>query len=265
MYLFICRECGNIQKYDKKRGTLELKCEKCNKEMSWESSFPPLTALNFKNSAQLLLEQSKQQDRENLELMYNILNKENKLDLDKTIIDKWINKYESWLEKYPDNDDTIWIERDNEFEDIIVAELGEEVGIWIFCVLKFDKNYFRKPYIIMVASMIEQLFNNYFNEIVKTKLTVFGSKIFLQKYNTLGIQSSIDIIESFLEEKLDTKMNKYAKGFFDKWTNLRKLRNDIIHSNTTYVSKIKMSKINKMIDESFLVFANLKSEIYKNS
>ena len=94
--------------------------------------------------------------------MYNILNKENKLDLDKTIIDKWINKYESWLEKYPD------------------------------------------------------------------------------------------------EEKLDTKMNKYAKGFFD-------LRNDIIHSNTTYVSKIKMSKINKMIDESFLVFANLKSEIYKNS
>ena len=83
MYLFICRECGNIQKYDKKRGTLELKCEKCNKEMSWESSFPPLTALNFKNSAQLLLEQSKQQDRENLELMYNILNKENKLDLDK--------------------------------------------------------------------------------------------------------------------------------------------------------------------------------------
>ncbi len=101
--------------------------------------------------------------------MYNILNKENKLDLDKTIIDKWINKYESWLEKYPD------------------------------------------------------------------------------------------------EEKLDTKMNKYAKGFFDKWTSLRNLRNDIIHSNTTYVSKIKMSKINKMIDESFLVFANLKSEIYKNS
>ena len=67
-----------------------------------------------------------------------------------------------------------------------------------------------------------------------------------------------------MEESLALKMNKYSNGFFDRWTSLRKLRNDIIHSNSTYVSKNKISKINKMVDESFLVFSNLKSEIYKN-
>lgn len=263
MYLFICRECGHIQEYDEKKGTIGLKCEKCGNEMGWESSFPPLTALNFRNSAQLLLEQAKKQDKENLERAMLFIKSEGSSYIDKTFMDKWINEYEKWLERYEDNNDTIWKERDDKFEDIICNKLGEELGICIFVALKMDKNYFRKPYIIMVASMIEQLFNDYFNEIVKKKLSTFGSKIFLQKYDTSGIQSSIDIIESFLDERLDVKMNKYAEGFFDKWANLRKLRNDIIHSNSTYVSKIKVSKINKMIDESFLVFSHLKSEIYK--
>ena len=78
------------------------------------------------------------------------------------------------------------------------------------------------------------------------------------------MQSSIDIIDSFLDESLSKKMDKYSNGFFDRWTSLRKLRNDIIHSNSTYVSKNKISKINNMIEESLLIFLNLKSEIYKN-
>ena len=82
----------------------------------------------------------------------------------------------------------------------------------------------------------------------------------MDKYDTVGIQSSIDIIESFLDESLSEKMNKYSEGFFDRWTSLRKLRNDIIHSNST---KNKISKINNMIEESYLIFLNLKSEIYK--
>ena len=39
--------------------------------------------------------------------------KESKFNINKTFIDKWINKYENWLEHYPDNNDTIWIERDD--------------------------------------------------------------------------------------------------------------------------------------------------------
>ena len=107
MNLFICKECGNIQKYEEDKGTIGLKCKKCDSKIGWESSFPPLTALNFKNSAHLLLEQSKKQDKENLQTIALFINKESKFNINKTFIDKWINKYENWLEHYPDNNDTI--------------------------------------------------------------------------------------------------------------------------------------------------------------
>ncbi len=265
MYMFICKECGNIQKYDESKGTIELKCERCASKLGWESSFPPLTALNLKNSAQLLLEQSKKQDREILQATELLITKTGKSNINETFIDKWINTYENWLEKYPDNDDNIWIERDDKFEDIICNELGVELGLNLFSALKFDKNYFRKPYVIMVASMIEQLFNDYFNELVRMNLPEYGSKVFLRKYNTAGIQTTIDIAECFLEESLAEKMNRYSDAFSDRWTSLRKLRNDIIHSNSTYISKNKISRINKLAEESFLVFSNLKSEMYKNN
>lgn len=37
--------------------------------------------------------------------------------------------------------------------------------------------------------------------------------------------------------------------FYDKWSDLRKLRNSIIHSNNKYISKIKLSKIRKLAEE----------------
>lgn len=262
-YRFICKKCGNIQEYDNK-GTIGLKCKKCCNEIGWTNSFPPLTALNFENSAYLLLEQSKKQDKENLQLAYSFVKQEIEFDIDKTFIDKWINKYESWLEQYPDNNHIIWTERDDKFEDIICGELGQKLGLRIFSAISCNRNYNRKPYIIIVASLIEQLFNDYFRDVVTRRLSEYGRKKFWDKYDTVGIQSSIDIIESFLDESLSEKMNKCSKGFFDRWTSLRKLRNDIIHSNSTYVSKNKISKINNMIEESYLIFLNLKSEIYKN-
>lgn len=261
-YIFICKKCGNVQEYNRKQGTIDLKCEKCCNKLGWESSFPPLTALNFENSAHLLLEQIKKQDKENLQMVYSYVKEA--FDIDKTFIDKWINKYESWLEKYPDNNDTIWRERDDAFEDIICDEIGENLGVCIFSGILGIRNYYRKPYIIIVASLIEQLFNDYFREVVTKKLSKYGKKIFFDKYDSVGIQASIDIIDSFLDESLSIKMNKYSNGFFDRWTTLRKLRNDIIHSNSTYVSKNRILKINKMIRESLFVFYNLKSEIYKN-
>ena len=53
--------------------------------------------------------------------------------------------------------------------------------------------------------------------------------------------------------------------FFSKWGKLRQLRNNIIHSNTEYISKIKLSKIRKLLNESFIVFKNIKSELYKTN
>ena len=62
-------------------------------------------------------------------------------DIDKTFIDKWINKYESWLEQYPDNNHIVWTERDDKFEDIICGELGKKLGLCIFSVISCNRNY----------------------------------------------------------------------------------------------------------------------------
>lgn len=264
-YIFICKQCGNIQDYNEKKGTIGLKCSRCSKTMGWESSFPVLAALNFEHSAQLLLEQSKKQDKDNLNKQMLILEEDYPF-IDKTFLDKWINKYETFLEKYPDNDDKIWIKRDDEFENIICNELGIDMALSLFSAIQVcNRNYYRKPYIIMVASLIEQLFNDYFNEVVKRKLPTRGTEIFINKYKDSGIQSIINVTDIFLDESLKDKMDKYSKGFFDKWSSLRNLRNNIIHSNNIYVSKNRIAKINKMVGESYNVFKNLKSELYSNS
>ena len=58
-------------------------------------------------------------------------------------------------------------------------------------------------------------------------------------------------------------MNMYSAGFYEKWAGLRGLRNGMIHSNNKYVSKIKVSQIKKLADESLIVFSHLKSNLYK--
>lgn len=115
----------------------------------------------------------------------------------------------------------------------------------------------------MLASLIEQLFNDYFTELINLKLSSFGSEVFLAKYNTAGIQSVIDITDSFLDEPQKKQMDKFSNGFFDRWATLRNLRNSIIHSNNKYITKIKLSNMNKLIKESYTVFSQLKSNLYK--
>ncbi len=263
-YIFICKECGNIQEYNEKKGTRELKCKVCNVSMDWENSFPPLNALDLINTSRDLLELSKKCDKENLENQYQFIIKEGKFTIDKTTLDKYKNQYEKILEKYPDNDDTFWLEIGDSYEEKLCKIMGSKQAVTIYSALSvLNKNYYRKPYIIIVASLIEQLFNDYFKTIIGKSLLEYGRMIFLEKYDTAGIQSAIDIVESFLNGSLRDKMDKYSKGFYDKWASLRILRNSIIHSNNKYITKIKVSEINKLIDESLIVFSNLKSEIYK--
>lgn len=263
-YVFICKECGNIQDYNEKKGTIELTCEACNASMDWKNSFPPLNALDLINTSKILLELSRKRDKQNLEEQYQFILNEEKYTINKTILDKYKNQYEKMLEKYPNNDDTFWLEISDGYEEELCKIMDDEQAITISSSLQvFNKNYYRKPYIIIVASLIEQLFNDYFKIVICSSLSEYGSKIFLEKYNTAGIQSALDIVESFLNESLRDKMDKYSKGFYDKWTSLRVLRNSIIHSNNKYITKIKVSEINKLIDDSLLVFSKLKSEIYK--
>lgn len=257
--VFICKKCGNIQELDNGK-----ECKACRGIMDWENSFPPLNALDFVYSAKDLFEQVKRCDKENLNSQYQLLIKDGLCDIDKTLLDKYNNMYQKILEKYPDNDDTIWIKADDKFEDELFCITCRERAIAIFSAIKvYSKNHFRKPYVIMVASLIEQLFNDYFRTVVSRKLTGKGQKIFLDKYETAGIQSAIDIIDSFLDESLYDKMNRYSEGFYDKWAELRRIRNSIIHSNNRYITKVKISQIDKLIVESLNVFSELKGEIYR--
>ena len=99
---------------------------------------------------------------------------------------------------------------------------------------------------------------------ISLNLSEYGKQCFLKKYETSGIQSVIDISNSFLNEDIKVKMGRYSNGFFDKWKALRKLRNSIVHSNNIYISKVKIAKIKAIINDSFIVFKNLKSELYRN-
>lgn len=261
-YVFICKNCGNSQKYDQLTGTIDLKCSECGKPLNWVNAFPPQTALNFSHTTKELYLLSKNRDKGNLDSQYELLKKEG-ITIDKTTLDKYINKYESCLEKHQYNNDQIWIEIYDEIEEDFIEELGSDIGITIFSVIKiFSKNEFRTAYIIILASQIEQLFHNYFTELLKLKLTEYGRIKFLEKYEVAGIQSVIDISNSFLDESITNKMDRYSKGFSDRWKSLRELRNSIVHSNDKYISKVRLSKIKQLEDESYKVFLGLKKELY---
>jgi len=271
-YMFICKKCGDMQELDNEKGTHNLKCNACSMSMSWGNKFPSLNAIDFINTSKRLFESAKNCDKDNLNMLYDLMLKgkddilKGKYNIDTTSLNAYVNQYEKHLEKYPDNDDTVWFERADSFIDTLCESMDLELSTAIYSVLSmFNKNPFRKPYIIMIASLIEQLFNDYFVEVISLKLSPNGRKVFLKKYETAGVQSVIDIIDSFLDESLKNKMNKYSEGFYDRWASLRQLRNSIIHSNNKYISKIKVSNIDKLIKESYVVFLNLKSELYKNT
>lgn len=263
-YKFICKECGNIQKFNYAQGTIGLKCDNCHSSLDWSNSFPPMTAIDFINSAKDLFQQSKNCNKENLNNQYEVIKNEGKYSINKTVLDSLNNKYEKLCEKYNDNDDSLWQEISDKFQDNLCSIMEQNQAIAISTAIQlFKHNHYRKPFIIMVASIIEQLFNDYFEDVINVSLSKYGKKVFMEKYYTAGIQSAIDISSSFLDESLHIKMDRYSKGFYDKWAGLRTLRNNIIHSNNKYISKNKVSQINKLIEESYLVFSSLKSELYR--
>ncbi len=263
-YKFICKICGTLNNYNPNIGTINFKCAECNTELNWNNAFPPQTAIDFFHTVNSLYELSKNRDKENLEFQFELVKKE--VTIDKTTLDKYINEYESILCKNTYNDDSKWQFIDDQFIEALEKEMNYESALKLYAAIRTSsRNEYRKPCYIMIATLIEQLFHDYFDELLNFNLSENGKKIFLKKYEYSGIQSVIEISESFIEEGLQTKTNRYINGFFDKWSLLRTKRNNIIHSNNIYISKIELSKAMKLLNESFTVFENLKSELYKEN
>ena len=263
-YKFICKKCGTLNDYNPNTGTIGLRCIECNTELNWNDAFPPQTAIDFFHTVSSLYELSKNRDKENLQNQFELLKRE--IAIDKTTLDKHINQYESILCKNTYNDDSKWQFINDQFIENLEKEMDYECALNLYSAIRVSSiNEYRKPCYIMIATLIEQLFHNYFDELLNFTLSENGKKIFLKKYEYSGIQSVIEISESFLEESLQTKTNRYINGFWDKWSLLRTKRNNIIHSNNIYISKIELSKAIKILNESFIVFKNLKSELYKEN
>ncbi len=259
--LFICKECGTINNKNTENGTRDLCCSSCNAHLSWRESFPPLYAQDFISIAHELFESIKDVDKANLNLQYLFLSHDGyEIDLQK--LDKYRSTYEKILEKYPDNDDTMWLQIIDQFEEQLSKELDINQCCAISSAMAIEsRNRFRKPYVIIVAAIIEQLFYDFFKELIILK----ESKMKVKMSNTAGISTTIHFLKAELNIAIHNKMEQCSKGFYNRWANLRKLRNRIIHSNSIYVSRNTIIKLNKMIDESILVFGILKSQIYLNS
>ena len=260
----ICTSCGDIRHYTPGEKMNGLRCESCGAPFSWNDSFPPLTAHDMMRSVVSLYKSAKEEDKKNLSYSFNFLHEED-IKLDKTLLDKHRNRYERMLEKYPYNDDAVWLNISDEFIDELTQELEEHAATLIYVALRAHSwNEYRKPCLIMMASVMEQLFIDYFSALVKSVLSPSGQEAFLKKYENAGIQSAIDIADSFLDDSLRNKMAKYSTSFFDKWETLRKLRNRIIHDNKIYISKNKLSECLKITKSSFDVFASIKADIYRH-
>lgn len=270
--LFICKSCGNtmqaiIEDLENDSISSVSECSICHNPLSWENQFPSLNAYDFINTAKDLFDAAKKHDKENLENQYNHLIGLTGKAIDKTLLADLIRGYENIREKYADNADYYWIKIFDDFEEFLDKEKSrKELDIDIFAVEAVvpisKKNPFRKPFVIIAASLIEHMYHDYFNAVIELNLPPNGRKVFWAKYDYAGIQSALEMIDCFSDEKLKDKMDRYSKGFYDRWETLRKLRNGIIHSNNKYITKDKVAQINNLIEESFLVFSKLKSELY---
>lgn len=257
---FICKKCGNVQNIDE--GTA---CKKCHMLMDWRNYFPTLNVLECLNSARILYDLTKKSDQEHLKDQHEFLNSVGKFDIDNTTLDKFNNQYEKYLIKDGDTSESVLVDACDKFEEFLCQSMPADKALTICtAIITCGKNYLRKPYVIMGASIIEQLFNHYFEILIREILPERGQQVFLDKYETTGIQSALSIIDSFSDEKLCERMERYSKGFYNKWTELRRLRNRIIHSNNCYISKIRTTQINSLVEESLKVFLELESEFYKN-
>lgn len=265
MYL-ICNSCGNIINYSDEIKEIILdrmfKCS-CDNFVTMQDVFPSLNSQDFVYSAEVLYENSKTCDHVNLSILFDFLKKDNIL-IEKTKLDSYINKFEKIRDKFPDNNTDYFLSINDEFESYLrTKESDDNISKIIIGIFLIHKNKFRKPFVIMTLSLIEQLFNDYFNIIIKSKLSSRGANNLLKLYSTSGVSNCLSVLDSFLDEPIKDKMDKYNSGFYDRWAFYRNLRNEIIHNNTKYVSKSKSAETYKLIKTSVDTFAHLKSEIYK--
>lgn len=273
-FVFICPYCGNINDnyetitkdenfiYDK------VLCQ-CGQPIVLENAYPSLVAVDLIKTSRELYDICKKTDKDNRENFLKHMKEQVGLEFSHEELMKYITLMDSIKCKYNDNQLRNTSAIHDEFEDIYISKYKnndyKKIDYFISGDRMFLSNKFRKTFIIMVASTIEILFNDFFEALIIKKLGEKGGKIFLSRYDHAGVKECLDICNAFIDKPLKEKMDEIRSGFFGKWNTLRNERNSIIHSNTKYISMKRTSDVYMLIEESILVFSSLKSEVYKEN
>ncbi|MBN1045434.1 hypothetical protein DVW08_08695 [Clostridium botulinum] len=274
--IFICPHCGHknyYYEYILPNGSDELAQKKvlcqCGKPVEMKHNYPNLQIIDFIETAFELYRTCKNTDKKNIEAFLNFA-KEEKVDFTREEVMQYIEIDESIIAKYVDNDLSVFTDICDELKNRLKSRYKDEVDYYkidyfVSCDTVFFRNKFRKAFIIVVASIIEMLFDDFFRNLILTKLGTKGGNIFLSRYGHSGVKECLDICDAFMDKPLKFKMDNIKKGFFDKWNTLRNERNSIIHSNTKYISSKRTNYVYKLIDESVDIFTILISEVYSQN
>lgn len=267
--IFICPQCGKINRVSEddvieKVIKRELICD-CNTNILMENSYPPLAAQDFVHSVSDMQANCEDMDTSNLKNIQEILSMDG-WAVDTSELKCYVQKYEEILEKFPHNDRNSFIPSGDEFEEYLLNKLPAKQAIQMISVLSlYRNNRLRKPIVVMVAAALEQLFHDYFRMLLCKRIGDTAAQAFLTANSYEGIRFFTNKANEIEHEALKSKMNKYSKRFYQKWRDLRWLRNAIIHSNDKFVSRSSLCEILKMLDAGITVFSNLKSELYAES
>lgn len=274
--MFLCPYCG-YKNYDYKNiltNRLEELVQKkvvcqCGKPVEMKHSYPNLQIVDFIGTAFKLYDTCKNTDKKNIEDFLSLM-KDKKVNFTHEEVMQYIDINESIRALYVDNDSSIFSTMYDELENRLESRYKDAVDYYkIDYFVVYDRgifqNKFRKAFIIVVASIIEMLFDDFFRSLILKKLGNEGGKKFLSRYDHSGVKECLDICDAFMDKPLKFNMDNIKKGFFDRWNTLRNERNSIIHSNTKYISRKRTSAVYKMIEESVDIFAILISEVYSQN
>ena len=263
--IFLCNKCGNIlniSKFDIIHKTISCNC---GERITIENSYPGLQANDLIFSADSIYNQCIEQDQKCKD-KYKLWLRKTNVTIEKDKINVSIQIYDKIRENYKDNDR-------NE-NTIMFDELEKELQKQGFNDIQIDgissalyvgmNNQMRKPFIIICASVIEILFNDFFNCLINCTFKDNGAKILKKQYSKIGVSQCIIIANGFLNNLLDSKVNSISKDFMSRWEKLRNFRNEIIHNNSTYITRQAVEDNFNLLNESIKVFSNLKSNILSN-
>ena len=174
--IFICPFCGNLNKSIKDTDEIvkRTKLCSCGEQISMEYSYPILQAQDLILTSQELYNLCKSIDKSNKIKILDFLQNEGIHLLDEEL-SQYIYIYEKARSKYSDNNSGLFITIFDEIENKIRSKYNTDfatIDTFLSCSQVFWRNRFRKTLIIVVASSIEMLFNDYFNLLIMSNCSV---------------------------------------------------------------------------------------------